>query len=394
MKQIEKILKHNVSEVIKEESLRKELTTGKKIRVKFGIDPTAPELHLGHAIPLLKLKEFQDFGHQIVLIIGDFTGTIGDPSARKEARKVLTIGEVKNNAKDYLNQIGRIINLKKTEIHQNSEWYDKKDTLFIFELTSKVTIQRTLARDDFKKRLAEDRDVNMLETIYPLFQAYDSVAIKSDLEIGGTDQKFNLLMGRRIQKRYGQKPQDIMMLPLLEGLDGMHKMSKSYGNNIAFNEDPKNMFGKIMSIPDDLIIKYFRCLTDLEEFEIKEIKKAIMMGENPKDFKLHLATEIVTRFHDKEEAGKARERFNLQFAKKEIPFDIPEKSFELGVCENLPQMLVDLKLVGSKSEAKRLVGEGAVKVDSAKIEDPNAPICVHKGMVIQVGKRRFLRIRG
>lgn len=387
------ILERNTVEIIEKNSLENRLKSGKKLRVKFGIDPTSPDLHLGHTIPLNKLKQFQDFGHKIVLIIGDYTATIGDPSSRKEARKMLTPEEVEKNAETYLSQVGKIIDLKKTEIRRNSEWYKKKGAFFLFELTSKVTIQRTLERDDFKKRLKEDRDISILETIYPLLQGYDSVEVKSDLEIGGTDQKFNLLMGRRIQKRYGQEPQDIMLLPLLEGTDGVRKMSKSYGNYISITEEPNEMFGKIMSIPDDLMIGYFNKLTDLEEFEIKEFKKEMDLGENPKNIKERLAIEIVTRFYGKKMAEKTRERFNLIFAKKLMPEEMPEIEWKLGTCNDLPQLLIDLKFVVSKSEAKRLVAGGGVKIDNAKIEDIEAPICIHDGMVVQVGKRKFLRIK-
>ncbi len=247
---IDELLNRGVEEIIVRESLEKKLKNGQKLRLKFGIDPTAADLHLGHTVPLRKLKQFQDLGHQVILIMGDFTATIGDPSARDDARKVLSREEVKKNMGTYLAQVGKILDLKKTEVRYNREWYDQKDTLFLFDLSSKVTLQQVLKRDDFQKRLSENRDINMLETMYPLLQGYDSVCVKADLELGGTDQKFNLLMGRKVQKSFGQPSQDVMMLSLLEGTDGVQKMSKSVGNYIGILEEPNQMFGKVMSIPD------------------------------------------------------------------------------------------------------------------------------------------------
>ena len=393
MEQIEEILKRNVVEMIEEKSLRKKLESGKKLRIKIGADPTAPDLHLGHVVVLDKLRQFQEADHQVIFLIGDFTAKIGDPSGKSKTRPSLSEEEIKKNAKTYFEQVGKILDTKKVEIRYNSEWYQKMEVDDFIELTSNFSLWRISERDDFEKRRKAGVEVGYHEGAYSIMQAYDSVELKADVEIGGTDQKFNLLAGRSLMKKLGQVPQDVITLPLLVGLDGKKKMSKSLNNYIGITDEPNEMFGKVMSISDKMIIDYARFASGMEDFEVKEMEKEIKLGENPKIIKERLAVQIVKRFYDEPKAEKARERFNLQFVKKEIPKDIPEKSFKLGVCENLPQMLMDLKLVGSKSEAKRLVSEGAVKVDSAKIEDPQAPICIHNGMIIQVGKRRFLRIK-
>lgn len=389
-------LERGVEEIIVKKSFQEKIKSGRRLRVKFGIDPTAADLHLGHTVPLRKLKQFQDLGHQIVLIIGDFTATIGDPSARKEARKILSRAEVKKSSKTYLDQIGKILDLKKIEIHNNSEWYDTKDTFFFFELNSKVTLQHVIKRDDFQKRLKQDQDISMLETIYPLLQGYDSVCVESDLEIGGTDQKFNLLIGRKIQRAYGQTPQDIMTLWLLEGTDGVQKMSKSLGNYIGICEEPNQMYGKIMSIPDGLIVKYFRLLTDVPDQEVDEMLKRFKKQSSdffdPRKEKARLAFEIVKLYHGEKEAEKAKQEFVKVFSKKELPSNIPAVKIEYGNYE-LPLLLIHLKSVSSSGEARRLIEQGGVKIDGAKITDPKAEIAVRKGMVIQVGKRKVYRIK-
>jgi len=389
----QEIFERGVEEIIEENHLINKLKEGKKLRIKFGIDPTAPDLHLGHTVALRKLKQFQDLGHQIVLIIGDFTATIGDPSARKEARKILSREEVDKNAKTYLDQIGKILDLKKTEVRKNSEWYDVKDTMFLFELATKVTLQHIMKRDDFQKRLKQEQDINMLETIYPLLQGYDSVCVEADLEIGGTDQKFNLLMGRKIQRAYKQPEQDIMTLCLLEGTDGVNKMSKSMANYIGITEDSVAMYGKIMSIPDGLIEKYFRVLTDVENKEIDIIRDELKHNErNPRDVKLILAEEIVKLYHGEKAAASAKEEFINVFSKKELPTDIPEVEMEDGSYE-LALLLVRLGATSSNSEAKRLIDQGAVRIDEAKVSNPKAIIGVRKGMIIQVGKRKVYRVK-
>lgn len=384
-----------VEEIIVKNSFEKKLKSGKKLRIKFGIDPTATDLHLGHTVALRKLKNFQDLGHQVVLIIGDFTATIGDPTARQEARKILSRDEVKKNMKTYLEQIGKVLDLAKTEVRYNSEWYDTKDTLFLFELSSKVSVQRVLKRDDFQKRLEQDRDIAMLETLYPLLQGYDSVCINADIEIGGTDQKFNLLMGRKIQKSYNQPPQDIMTLWLLEGTDGIHKMSKSFGNFIGICEEPCQMYGKIMSISDDLIVKYFRLLTDIPTKEVDKMSKSfkgqISEPFNPRQEKARLAYEIVKMYHSTVAAKKASDEFDKIFSRKELPTDIPK--IKIKGNYTLPLFLIELGAANSNSEARRLIEQGALKIDGTKILDPKSDIATHSGMVVQVGKKKYYKIK-
>lgn len=399
---IEELLSRGVQEVIEKDHLKEVLMSGKKLRVKFGIDPTSPDLHLGHFIPLRKLRQFQDMGHNVILLIGDFTATIGDPSGRTSQRKQLTKQEVKKNMKDYVKQAGKVLNLKKTEIRYNSEWYNKKGALFLMELSSKFTIARMIERDDFKKRLAEDIDISVLELTYPLLQGYDSVELKANVEIGGNDQKFNLLMGRKVQKRYGEPEQDIITLPLLEGTDGIKKMSKSYGNYIGISEKPFDMYGKIMSIADELMWKYFNLLTDIPLLEIEELKQDKQYGKiSPIDIKAKLAKEIVKIFHGEKKATKAEDQFNKTIRNKELPSDI-EIFQTQKINYSVLDLLCDAKLTQSKNEAKRLVEGGAVSVkpatvenleDEKKITDWRQEIKLEDGMVIQVGKRRFIKIK-
>lgn len=388
---IDEILTRGVEEIIVKEELEKKLKSGKKLRIKFGIDPTSPDLHLGHTVLLRKLKQFQDLGHQIVLIIGDYTATIGDPSARKEARKILSLEEVAENAKTYLDQVGKILDIDKTEIHKNSEWYDTKDTFFLFELSSKVSVQHVMKRDDFQKRLKQEQDISMLETIYPLLQGYDSVCVNADLELGGTDQKFNLLMGRKIQRAYNQPEQDIMTLWLLEGLDGVNKMSKSMGNYIGISEEPKNMYGKVMSIPDSLIVKYFRLLTNVENKDVDTISNEIKNGENPRNFKAQLAKNIVELYHGQAKAEEAEAEFVNVFSNRELPTDIQEVKISADKM-NIVDIIVEAKLAPSKSEARRLVEQGGVSIDSEKIIDANTVIDIKNEMILKVGKLKFAKI--
>lgn len=384
-KKIEEVLTRGVDEVIVAEHLRKELESGKKLRIKFGIDPTAPDLHLGHTVPLRKLRAFQELGHQAVLIIGDFTATIGDPSGRSEQRKQLSKEEVKKNLKTYLAQAKKVLDLDKVEIHYNSEWFAKEGLMKFYELTSKVTIQRAMERDDFQKRLADNKDVSTLEILYPLFQGYDSVKVKADVEIGGKDQKFNLLMGRRVQRGYDMKEQDIMTVPLIEGTDGVRKMSKSFGNYIGLTEKPELMLGKIMSIPDNLIIKYFELLTEVSG---DEIKKMVKEPANPRDLKLRLAREIVAMYHSEAAAKKAEENFIKTFSKKEMPEEIKEVKVK---SKNILDILVETGLCASKGEARRNVEQGGVTVDGKIVKDFNFE--VKSGNVIKKGKRHFVKIK-
>lgn len=394
-KKIEEILTRAVDEVIVEEHLRKRLSSGDKLRIKFGIDPTAPDIHLGHTVSLRKLQQFQELGHQAVLIIGDFTATVGDPSGRNEMRKQLTDAEIKLNLKTYLKQAGKVLDLEKVEIHYNGEWFKKADALKLYELTSKVSIQRAMERDDFQKRIAEGRDVSMLEIIYPLLQGYDSVMVKADVEIGGRDQKFNLLMGRRVQRAYDMAEQNIMTTWLIEGTDGVRKMSKSFGNYIGVTEPPESMYGKIMSIPDDLIVKYFRALTDVPNEEVDEmLKLSRTMGSSwdPRSAKARLAREVVSIYHDKKAGAGAEEEFDRVFKSKGLPEDIKEIKLTKSNL-NILDLLVETKLVASRGEARRVVEQGGVKADGKVVSDINALMEIKKdGMLIQKGKKTFLKV--
>ena len=393
--QIDEVLTRGVDEVIKLDHLKKNLFAGEKLRIKFGIDPTSPDLHLGHTVALRKLKKFQDLGHQVILLIGDFTAKIGDPSGRSETRKVLTEEEVKKNMTDYESQAAKILDMNKVEVRYNSEWYKNKGAMFLFELTSKITVARAIERDDFKKRLKEDVDVSVLEVLYPLMQGYDSVELDADVEIGGTDQKFNLLMGRKIQKRYGcKKEQDVITVPLLEGTDGINKMSKSLGNYIGITEKPNDMFSKIMSIPDSLMIKYFKLLTDVKEEEIlkfqEDIKKSLL---NPRDAKLKLAYEITKIYHGEDKARDARDYFVKTFSQKEIPDEVAEFKIN-GESKKLVEILVESGNATSMSDARRKIEQGGVSVNDEKLIDSQAIIGKEfDGKVLKIGKLGFVKIK-
>lgn len=377
---IDRILNRGTEEIIDQKHLEETLRSGKKLRVKLGIDPTAPDIHLGHSVVLRKLKQFQELGHTVVLIIGDFTARIGDPSGRNEARKPLTAEEIEKNLKGYLEEAGKIINVKKSEIRRNSEWHAKGGLEHILSIAQSATIQQILRRDDFKKRLAEDSDISLLETLYPILQGYDSVAVKADVELGGTDQKFNLLMGRRVQRHFGMNEQDILTVPLIEGTDGVKKMSKSYGNYIGLSETPENMFGKTMAIPDALIKKYFTLLTDNDIPDIT----------NPYEAKMLLAETITGMYHSKKDAEKARENFIKKFSKKETPDDAP--ALKVGKKETT---LLDLLLksgVESKSEARRLITQHAIQLNETVKKDPDEIISVRGGEILKVGKRKFFKL--
>ncbi len=382
----ETLFQRGVEEIIVKEHLEKALSANersKKLRVKFGIDPTSPDMHLGHMVALRKLRQFQDAGHKIILIIGDFTAMIGDPSGRNEQRKPLTAKEVKNNLKKYLAQAGKVLNIKKAEVHYNSKWF--KSAEIITKLASAITLHQTIHRSDFKKRLEEGGDVSFLEAMYPLFQGYDSVAVKADLEIGGTDQKFNLLMGRQIQSHFKMPEQDVLMFPLLEGTDGERKMSKSFGNAITFNEKPDDMFGKIMSVPDKLMPKYFELLTDINPIPDKLIK------DDPRAAKLLLANSIIAQLHGGKEAKKAEGDFVKVFSKKEKPTNAASLKIS---GKNL--RIVDLIIkagVKSKSEAWRLVEQGGVSIDGEVKKDPHEEIKIKSGATLKIGKRRFFKIK-
>lgn len=393
--QINNLLNRGVAEIIDREHLEKRLGAGDVLRVKLGIDPTAPDLHLGHAVVLRKLAQFQDGGHKAVFIVGDFTAAIGDPSGRSEQRPALTRAEIKKNMESYVKEAGKILDIKKAEVRYNSEWYQNKDASFLMELASKLTIARALERDDFQKRLKEDRDISMLELYYPLMQGYDSVEVRADVELGGTDQKFNLLMGRRVQKKYGLAEQDVLTVPLLEGVDGVRKMSKSLGNYIGVSERPAEMFGKIMSIPDDLMVKYFILLTDVLESEIEQLRKDRLMPQRasrpPKEWKEELALEIVKTYHGNKAAKEAREEFQRIFAEGEAPSQLKEVAISDDKID-AAELLVRTGLVSSKNEARRLVEQQGVRVDGRVVQDVKEEIIVKEGMVVQVGKRRFVKV--
>jgi tyrosyl-tRNA synthetase len=376
-------IKRGANEIISIEELDKKLSSGKKLRVKLGIDPTAPDLHLGHTVIINKLKIFQDLGHQVVFLIGDFTARIGDPSGRSETRPIMTDEQIKINIKTYTDQVFKILAREKTEVVYNSKWLANLGINGLLNLAAKSTVAQMLVRNDFENRYKENRPISIVEFLYPLLQAYDSVVLHADVELGGKDQKFNLLLGREIQRDYGIKDaQVIITMPLLEGMDGIMKMSKSYNNCIALNDLPKDMFGKIMSISDTLMCRYYELLTQIDLNTVKNM--------HPKEAKLALAQEIVERYHGKEETLKAKEEFNRVFEKKNVPNDIEEYVMECGEMK-LFDILVKSGMVSSKKEARRLIEQGGVKIDSQKM-DTNITMKHVKEFILQVGKRRFKKI--
>ncbi|KKQ88070.1 MAG: Tyrosine-tRNA ligase [Parcubacteria group bacterium GW2011_GWF2_38_8] len=388
-KKIEEILNRGVEDVFMKEDLKKKLLSGKRMRVKLGIDPTSPFIHLGRTIAIRKLKAFQDLGHQAVLIIGDYTAKIGDPSDKLEKRPMLTDEQIKNNLKKYLQQVALILKMKDTEVKYNSKWLKKMNIFEIGQLLECFTVQQMTKRRNFKERLDAGQDIFMVEFLYPALQGYDSVAVNSDVEIGGLDQLFNLKAGRIVQKRYGKKEQDIMVLSMLEGTDG-RKMSSSWGNVISIIDTPDEMFGKIMSLKDELIVKYFLLATDLNIESINKIKNSLQNGENPMRFKKMLAKEIVSLYHSESEAKKAEESFVNTFQKGEIPKEMTELS--TNNVQNLMDILVQTKNISSKSEFRRLIKEGAVtSLESGeKIDDPN--FVPKNGQSFRIGKKTFIKI--
>lgn len=389
---IKTLLTRAVSEVIVMDHLEAALKSGKKLRIKLGIDPTAPDIHFGHAVSLLKLRQFQELGHQAVLIMGDFTARIGDPTGRMEARKTLSPQTIKSNLKNYLEQIGKIIDINKAEIRYNDEWFGSMGAQGFYDLTTSVTVQQVMKREDFRKRIENDQDITVSEMMYPLFQGYDSVMVKADVELGGEDQKVNLLMGRRVQRFHKMKEQDILTTWLIEGTDGSKKMSKSAGNYIGVTEKPGAMFGKIMSIPDGLIVKYFEALTTVPDSEIEKMKTELSSSKiNPRDIKNKLALEIVKIYHGEKIAEKAEAEFSKVFRKGELPENIQE--FNIVIKKrNVIELLMQLHFTPSRSEARRLIESNAVRVDNIRISDPKAEIDVRPGMIVQVGKRHFAKI--
>ncbi len=386
------IIKKNTAEIVPENELIKKIKSGKKLRVKLGIDPTSPDIHLGFAVVLRKLREFQKLGHQAVLIVGDFTAKIGDPSGKSKTRPQITNAEIEKNMENYKSQILKILDEELTEFRYNSEWLGKLSSEDIIKLASKSTVAQLLERDDMSKRYHKNEPIALHELLYSLFQAYDSVAVKADIEIGGTDQKFNFLFGRQLQREFGQAPQVTVMMPLLEGLDGVRKMSKSYGNYIGITESPKEMFGKLMSIPDDLIIKYLKLTTNLDEDKIDSIENEMKDGVNPMSIKLQrLAYEVVLIYHSQEEARKAWSGFLQVFSKKELPTNIPSYTLtEKKIW--IIKLLVDSGLAPTRSEARRLIEQGGVKLNGITVKDIKFEFEFKKETILQVGKRKFIKI--
>lgn len=392
-----KIIKRGVAEILPEalliEKLQRSEKTGVPLRVKLGLDPTAPDIHLGHTVVLRKLRQFQDLGHHIIILIGDFTGRIGDPSGKSETRKQLSEEEIYTNAKTYEEQIFRILDKDKTEVTFNSKWLGPLTLADVVKLAAKYTVARMLERDDFNNRFKECRPISIHEFFYPLMQGYDSVALRADIEFGGTDQKFNLLMGRHLQEEYGQEPQIAITMPILEGLDGVNKMSKSLGNYIGINEAPGEIYGKAMSIPDELMVRYYELVTDVTLEELDAIREGLANGTcHPRDTKMQLAHILVRMYHGQEAADAAQEEFIRVFQKHDLPDDIPEIAVPDKSKVWLPKLMVQLNLAASNGEAKRAIQQGAVKIDGEKVTDPDMELEPVTGMVIQVGKRRFAKI--
>lgn len=393
-------LSRGVAEIISTEDLERKLTAsvqqGRPLQIKLGVDPTGSDLTLGHTVVLRKLRQFQDFGHQVVLIIGDFTGRIGDPSDKTEARRQLSEEEVNRNAATYLEQVGKVLDLDRLIVRRNSEWLGKLNFADVLGLASQMTVARMLEREDFAKRYAEERPIHLHEFMYPLMQGYDSVALEADVELGGMDQKFNLLVGRQLQREAGQDPQVCFLMPLLVGTDGVEKMGKSLGNYIGITEPPNDMYGKVMSIPDNVMIDYYTLVTDVPLTEIRAIEAGLADGSrHPRDVKMDLAHTIVRLFHDQAAADAAAEHFRRVFQQGDVPEEMPDVVVPAAETAALtPVRLVMIAgFAPSNSEARRLVAQGAVSLDGAKLEDAQAVVAVRNGQVLRVGKRRFGRVR-
>ncbi len=395
-----KVIKRGTVEILPEEELifklKKSIQENKPLRIKQGFDPTAPDIHLGHTVCLRKLRQFQELGHQVILIIGDFTGMVGDPSGRSETRPQLTSDEIKKNAQTYQEQFFRVVDESKTEVHFNGEWFSRMSFQELMRLAANFTVARMLERDDFSKRYKEQIPISIHELFYPLMQAYDSVMIKADVEIGATEQKFNLLTGRQIQEVYGQKPQVILTMPVLVGTDGEQRMSKSLGNYIGVAEPAGEMFGKIMSIPDEQIYNYFELVTDVEIDELIQIKKELEERQiNPMVLKKRLGKEVVRMYHSQKEAKGACQEFERVFSKKELPENIPEKHLEHNQAKMwIGHFLVKAGCANSTSEIRRLIKQGGLYIDNRRIDDENLKISVAGEKLVRLGKRRFFRIVG
>ncbi|UWE03025.1 tyrosine--tRNA ligase [Laceyella sacchari] len=396
-----KIIQRGAAEILPAEGLisklRRSIETGEPLKVKLGLDPTAPDLHIGHTVVFNKLRDFQKLGHIVQLVIGDFTAQIGDPTGKSETRKQLTEAEVKENAKTYAEQLFKVLDPDKTEIHFNSSWLSPLTFADVTFLASKCTVARMLERDDFSKRYQSGQAISIHEFFYPLMQGYDSVALKSDIELGGTDQTFNLLMGRQLQKEYAQEEQVILTMPLLEGLDGVKKMSKSLGNYIGVDEDPNNMYGKAMSIPDELMVKYFELATDLSLEELEELKQGLAEGTiHPRDAKMRLGRTLVRMYHGEQAAQEAENHFKTVFQQRDLPDDMPEVQVNAADLEDgrmwIVALLSKLGLVATNGEGRRMIQQGGVRINQQKVTDPQAKVEVQDGMVVQVGRRKFAKV--
>ncbi|MDA9903356.1 tyrosine--tRNA ligase [Gammaproteobacteria bacterium] len=394
MKEALSIIKRGTDEILTEADLKKKLESGKQLVIKAGFDPTAPDLHLGHTVLLNKLRHFQDLGHKVIFLIGDFTGQIGDPSGKNKTRPALGSDELTENAKTYEKQVFKILKKELTEVRFNSEWCNDLGAAGLIDLASKYNVARMLERDDFNKRYNANQSIALHEFLYPLVQGYDSVALNADVECGGTDQKFNLLVGRELQRAYDQEPQVVLTVPILEGLDGKNKMSKSLDNFIGIDERPEEMFGKIMSISDELMWRWFELLSFISQKEINNLRKQVDEGTNPRDIKFLLAEELVDRFHETGQGASCRESFLQRFQKGSLPDDIKEISLTIE-SDSIPltNLLKNTDMTSSTSEAMRLIKQGGVKIDSEKVLDPKKEIQKGSEAVYQVGKRKFLKIR-
>ena len=392
VKQALELISRGTEEIIKVEDLQKKLESGKTLRIKVGFDPTAPDLHIGHTVIINKMRQFQDLGHEVTFLIGDFTGMIGDPTGKNVTRKPLTKEEIKENADTYATQVFKVLDRDKTKIRFNSEWMNKLGSEGMIRLAAKYTVARMLERDDFENRYRNGQPIGMHELLYPLAQGYDSVMLETDVEMGGTDQKFNLLVGRHLQQHYGQEPQVIITLPLLEGLDGVQKMSKSLDNYVGITEAPDDMFGKLMSISDEMMWRYFDLLSFKGNDELAELKQRVADGANPRDIKFLLCEEIVERFHDREAAVKARETFIARFRGGAMPDDIPEKTLQAGEQGiGIATALTQCGLTSSNSEAFRMVKQGGVRIDGDKVSDRSLHLQSGFNGILQVGKLKFCK---
>ncbi|MBC7259265.1 MAG: tyrosine--tRNA ligase [Chloroflexi bacterium] len=389
---LEWVLTRGVAEIIVKEELLQKLRSGRPLRLKQGFDPSKPDLHIGHAVGLRKLRQLQDLGHQVILIVGDWTAQIGDPSGRDESRTMLTPEEVKANAQTYMDQFFKIVDRNRTEVRWQSEWFGKFTLADVFNLTSRFTLAQMMAHETFRKRWESGSPLTLMELMYPLLQAYDSIAIEADVEFGGTDQKFNILAGRELQAMLGQRPQDVFLVPLLPGTDG-RKMSKTFGNTVDLNMPPDQMYGKLMSISDDMLMDYLTLVTDIPDEELEQIATDLRAGTvNPRDVKMRLAREVVGYIHSPEAAARAEEEFVRVFQRRELPTEMPEFAVPAGGL-NIVDLMVQAGVAGSKSEARRLIQQGGVRLDDATV-DSVARLVEPREAILQVGKRRFVRLKG